>query len=59
MKERVVAGEVLPAFMEALSYMHTHSIIHRDIKPENILLAADRTIKVRPGGKAVWWLEGR
>lgn len=46
MRERVVAGEVLPPFMAALAFMHANSIVHRDIKPENILLMADRAIKV-------------
>lgn len=46
MRERVVAGEVLPPFMAALAFMHSNSIVHRDIKPENILLTADRAIKV-------------
>ncbi len=46
MRERMVAGEVLPPFLAALAFMHANSIVHRDIKPENILLTADRSIKV-------------
>ncbi|PSC70705.1 aurora other [Micractinium conductrix] len=59
MRERVVAGEVLPPFMDALSHMHARSIIHRDIKPENILLTADRVIKVADFGLSINWGEER
>jgi aurora kinase len=53
MKERVVAGEVLPPFMDAVAHMHALSILHRDIKPENILLGAGRAIKVADFGLSI------
>ncbi|KAL4451984.1 hypothetical protein ABPG75_007646 [Micractinium tetrahymenae] len=59
MRERAVAGEVLPPFMAALAFMHANSIVHRDIKPENILLTADRAIKVADFGLSINWAEER
>ena len=59
LKERQVAGEVLPPFMAALAHMHARRIIHRDIKPENILLAGDRGVRVADFGLSINWGEER
>ncbi|KAL4857133.1 Aurora kinase A [Chlorella vulgaris] len=59
LKERVVAGEVLPPFMDALAHMHAASIVHRDIKPENILLTGARSIRVADFGLSINWVEER
>ncbi|EFN54910.1 hypothetical protein CHLNCDRAFT_24076, partial [Chlorella variabilis] len=59
LKERVVAGEVLPPFMDALAHMHARSIVHRDIKPENILLGGGRAVKVADFGLSINWGEER
>lgn len=59
MKERVVAGEVLPPFIDAIAHMHALSIVHRDIKPENILLGEGRTMKVADFGLSINQAEER
>ena len=39
--------------LDALAYLHHHSVVHRDIKPHNILVANDDRVKVCDFGMAL------
>jgi len=39
--------------VEAISYLHAHSVIHRDLKPENIIVSSDNKIHIVDFGIAL------
>jgi serine/threonine protein kinase len=45
-------SKIVVSVIDALRYLHAHSVIHRDLKPANILFGIDGKIKIADFGLA-------